>query len=320
VFGTFGDTGTPGAPNDGVNVCGAVDNEPPEIVACKFARRNLVFLRFNEPLHEASAETNSNYVVDGGIESPATAVLVGQTVVLLEFAGPLVSDVTYTLTIQNVQDTYGNPIDTPEVGTMAFKTPEVSITEIMYDNRGDDIEWIELYNTTNLPIDVSGWYLSDDGVYPSVGEGRVTLPEGTIIPSRGYIIVNIWNRIDFGQWNMPPAVLVVDSLVTDLDNLGNDGDNVALYNASTDGTLIDGSLSTAYPDLSTDGESIEKIDEMFPWGDEDTIGYNFRKCETPIGFQPGDDGTGNPLSDYATPGRSNGTSQDPAAAAGWRFY
>jgi hypothetical protein len=95
--------------------------------------------------------------------------------------------------------------------------------------------------------------------------------------------------------------------VTDLGSLANGGDNLVLYDAAVGGTLTDGSLSGDYPDLTLDGESIEKMDELFPWGDGDTVGYNFRRCTTPLGFTTGTDGLGNPLTDFATPGRANGS-------------
>jgi hypothetical protein len=53
---------------------------------------------------------------------------------------------------------------------------ELVITEIMYnpdstENNPSEAEWVELYNNTDLPIDLDGWYLSDDatrsGDFPS---------------------------------------------------------------------------------------------------------------------------------------------------------
>jgi len=44
---------------------------------------------------------------------------------------------------------------------------EVLITEIMYnpassEKSPNDVEWIEIYNTADEPVDVAGWYLEDE--------------------------------------------------------------------------------------------------------------------------------------------------------------
>jgi hypothetical protein len=316
LYGTNGDTGTPGADNDGVTVCGAPDTTPPVLVESKFARRNLIFLRFNEPLDPTTAETASHYSVDQGVGVATSAIQESAAVVVIGFSA-LLSDVVYTVNVTGVEDTQENPI-VLEQATVSFHTPTVSITEIMYNNRGTDVDWIELYNTTGGTVDLSGWYISDDDVYPAVGEGNVTLPSGTTIESGQYLIVNLWDAVDFSNWQMPGNVNVVNAVVADPGSLANDGDNLVLHNAALGGTLIDGSLTTDYPDLTLDGESIEKMDELFPWGDGDTIGYNFRRCTTPLGFTTGTDGSGNPLTDFATPGRTNGS--EYLSVSLWRTY
>ncbi|MFC1601610.1 lamin tail domain-containing protein [Candidatus Sumerlaeota bacterium] len=283
LYGAGGDTGTPGADNDGVQVGGPPDTTPPALIEAKFARREVVFLRFDEPLEAASAQTTSNYSIDQGIGAAVAATQLSLTDVVVVFGQPLASDVAYTITVQNVADTKANAI-VSETGALSFHTPAVSITEIMYDNRGVDLEWVELYNTTGAAIDISGWYLTDDASYPATGTGQVTLPPGTVIAAGQRLVVNLWNDANFGAWQMPAAIPLVNAVLGSAGALNNGGDNLALYDAAVGGALIDGSLSVNYPDLSDDGESLEKIDELFPWGDADTVGYNFRKCVTPLSF------------------------------------
>jgi hypothetical protein len=317
VFGTNGDTGTPGDDNDGVAVCAGADTTPPILLDAKFARRDLIFLRFNEPLDISTAENASYYSIDHGVGTAQSASLESANVVIIGISGPLESDVLYTVSVTGVEDTAANPI-IPEQRPVSFHTPDVSITEIMYNNRGMDIEWIELQNTTNDPIDISGWYISDDNIYPASTEGIAILPDSTIIPAQGYLVVSLWNDPLFANWQLPAPVLVVNATGTP-GALANGGDTIVLYNQSSGGLLIDGSLSAAFPDLSVDGESLEKIDELFPWGDPETVGYNFRKCTTPIGFLTALNETSEYLSDYATPGRANGTS-DATKVPLWRLY
>jgi len=68
----------------------------------------------------------------------------------------------------------------------------VVINEILASNENaetDEAEehedWVELYNLTNQPLDVSGYYLSDNPANPA----KWPIPAGTVIPANGYLIV-----------------------------------------------------------------------------------------------------------------------------------
>lgn len=71
----------------------------------------------------------------------------------------------------------------------------VVINEIMTNRSADNNDWIELHNTTDEPIDVSGWFLGDD-TDGNPAYFRFVIPSGTIIAPQGYVT---FNRIpDFG--------------------------------------------------------------------------------------------------------------------------
>jgi len=301
------DRATPGTDNDGVAVC-VPDDAPPQLLEAHFARRNVVFLRFDEPLDEASARTCAHYTVTGGKENrPFLVCLEGLDAVLLTFAAPFDPDVSYTVAVREVADVHSNPIVEPQSLTDRYSIPRVSITELMYNNRGNDLEWIELLNTTVSPIDMSGWYLTDDNEYPAQGEGNAVLPPGTVIQPGEHLVVNLWNDPGFGLWQMGPGIRVVGAVVADSGRLGNGGDNIALFDSPSGGTLVDGSLAADFPDLSSDGRSLEKIDEFFPWGHPSAAAYNFAASPDPIGFKTGLNESGEYLSDFASPGRPNGS-------------
>ena len=65
-------------------------------------------------------------------------------------------------------------------------TKEIVINEINYNssNDFDTGDWIELYNRSNNPVDIGGWYYSD-----SDGNHKFFFPEATIIDSGGYLVV-----------------------------------------------------------------------------------------------------------------------------------
>ena len=101
---------------------------------------------------------------------------------------------------------FGRTIDAGlDWGTLISKTPEmpndgsvptagdIVINEFMASNdiisvpgdNGDFPDWIELYNTGDNAIDVSGWYASDD----LTDLQKWQLPAGTTIPGHGYLIL-----------------------------------------------------------------------------------------------------------------------------------
>ncbi len=53
------------------------------------------------------------------------------------------------------------------------------------DEVGEFEDWIELYNTNSSPVDLSGFFLSDNPAIPD----KWSFPSGTIIPANGYLIV-----------------------------------------------------------------------------------------------------------------------------------
>ncbi|MFZ6028789.1 MAG: lamin tail domain-containing protein [Chloroflexota bacterium] len=122
---------------------------------------------------------------------------------------------------------------------------QVVISEIMYDPGGaepEPNEWVELYNPTSAPIDISGWVLTDDSAFPAAAnEGKCVIPAGTAaIPAMGFVVVARTTLTI-------PGATVVTCTATDGTNgytFANNGDNLALFDADSAGAnLIFGTLS-----------------------------------------------------------------------------
>jgi len=80
------------------------------------------------------------------------------------------------------------------------------------------VDWIELYNDAAVPIDLTGWSLSDDGDDPR----KWIFPEGTQIEAEGYLLV------------LADAVVPEDGAATHLHanfKLSADGEFLGLYDA-----------------------------------------------------------------------------------------
>ncbi|MFT6179927.1 MAG: parallel beta-helix repeat protein [Akkermansiaceae bacterium] len=76
-------------------------------------------------------------------------------------------------------------------------TGSVVINEVLA-NSGDLTDWIELYNRTNEDIDISGWFLSDDGSQLK----KYRIPVGTVITANGFL--TFYEDANFGTTSLDP--------------------------------------------------------------------------------------------------------------------
>ncbi len=251
---------TPGFAN---SAC--ADSEAPTIVSCLALSETEVDVLFSENVEQTSAETVDNYTITPGLFTPTAAVQDGGNLSLVHLTFAPLANNTYTLSVNDVLDMFGNPaVDATCEFTVniSINPCDVVITEIMYDDTAStDAEWVEIHNTTNAPIDISGWILTDDSVYPpDGGEGAIEVPANTVLAAGGYAILC---RVDLdflvGE--------IVCATVSGSWTLGNSGDNLALFTSFSGGQLVDGSLTDNYPDLASSnaGNSIEKCDYTSCW-------------------------------------------------------
>lgn len=101
----------------------------------------------------------------------------------------------------------------------------VVINEVLYAPSGPDPngEWVEIYNAGGTAVDLSGYVLSD-------GEGTLILPSFTLNPN-SYAVYAKDAATFTANYGFAPNFS--GSSIA----LGNDGDELALYNASS--TLVD---------------------------------------------------------------------------------
>jgi len=78
----------------------------------------------------------------------------------------------------------------PELGS-------VVINELLANSVGGEPDWIELHNTTNRPIDLGGWFLSDDADLLT----KYEIAAGTVLPASGYLVFDQDHH--FGNRNDP---------------------------------------------------------------------------------------------------------------------
>ncbi len=120
------------------------------------------------------------------------------------------------------------------VSSSAVEWPAVVINEWMASNQGtlsdpadgEFDDWLELFNPTASPVDLSGWFLSDDPVAPY----KYAVPAGFSVPSNGFLLA----------WADKETVQNDPSTRPDLHlpfGLNSDGESILL--SAPDGSLID---------------------------------------------------------------------------------
>ncbi len=241
------------------------DAIPPTITSCSALSNTTLDVLFSENVEITSAENEANYDVTPTVGSPLSAVRDGVNFRLVHLTFAPMANNTYTVSVNNVADMFGNlAVDATcqFVVNITVGLGDVVITEIMYDDTAStDAEWVEILNQTSAALDISGWTLSDDDIYPgNGGEGVIQVPAGTFLAAGARAILC---RVDL------PGITgeIICTPVTGSWTLGNTGDNCALFTSATGGQLVDGSLSVFYPDLAfgNAGNSIEKCNPDAGW-------------------------------------------------------
>ncbi len=122
---------------------------------------------------------------DGVTPTNYAGVLNSNGMVVLRTTG---SGAGYTVTYDTgtrSYTAYGNGAPPPPTGDPS----QVRLNEyLMAPNPSTDPEWIELYNPTAFPVDLSGLYLDD---IAGGGGSPKLIPAGTTIAAHGYYVMNI---------------------------------------------------------------------------------------------------------------------------------
>ena len=92
----------------------------------------------------------------------------------------LVMLIALTTTVSCVEDEFAEKDLPPVIGSV------LKLNEIMSKDVNDGPDWIEVYNSSDEDMDISGYILNDK----DVAEGGFAIPGGTIIKSHGFYVVD----------------------------------------------------------------------------------------------------------------------------------
>ena len=200
-----------------------IDLNPPKIENYSFINDSVIQLNFNERLDINTANNISNFELNNVFPSIINTELSSDNKsILVNFKNSFVSTNNYILTVKNISDLANNTMPDTNVSFWFYKPSidDIVINELMPDptpsNGLPDAEFIELYNRTNYPIDISNWKIFDLTSFASI-------PNYIIQPKEYLIITNPANESLFKSYG---KTLAVPFLV----GLNNDADLVQLVN------------------------------------------------------------------------------------------
>lgn len=163
------------------------DSVAPTLDSISYASNNSVMAYFNEPLDTATALDQNNYLLSPQTLNPAQISFIDAQTVRLTFGTPFLPKQIHTLAVTDISDVNANII-TPTQKTFlydVFVPEDVLISEFFADpsptNGLPELEFIELYNNNNTPLNLTGFTVSD-------GSTTATLPHFTLAPD-SFVIV-----------------------------------------------------------------------------------------------------------------------------------
>lgn len=128
----------------------------------------------------------------------------------------------------------------------------VLISEVMFDPRTGEPEWIELFNNTNSRINLKGWKLSDVISTPTI----VTITNNDFYFEPNSLLVIASNSLIYNYYDSIPAPLIIVSI----PSLNNDRDGVVIYDER--GMVMDSLFY--YSSWGSSKKSLERISYQQP--------------------------------------------------------
>lgn len=257
-----------------------VDNTAPTLIAAVATSANTVQVQFSEAVEGASAQNTANYTAGLGLGNPVSALRLPNdfSKVMLTFQQSFPVAQGITLNISGVKDIAGNtmsPVQTSFTYSVASEF-DILINEIMADPDPvvgqPSVEYIELYNRTSTPVDLTGWIIRTNNT-------NRTIPTVSIA-AHGYLVLTSTAGAPLFPSTVPVIAIPSFSAIT------NSGATLTLLRP--DETVISSvSFSSAWygdSQKAQGGWSLERISPLMPC----TGAGNWIASDDPSGGTPGE--------------------------------
>jgi hypothetical protein len=239
------------------------DIVPPVLNSISVISLTRLDLIFNESLEATSSQLVSNYFANNGIGNPVSATLqADQKTVRLTFGNSFANGIQNQLTLLGIKDLAGNSMSSINQNFLFFQpttllNKDIIITEIFADPTPQiglpDAEYIEIYNRSNNPIDLTGWKLSD-------GSSIATFPSQIILPKEYWIVAASASTSKFTSFGKTIGL-------PNFPTLNNDADVLTLQTSFTIDSVNYNSNWYKDDDKANGGWSLELIDPNNLCGD-----------------------------------------------------
>lgn len=205
------------------------DTIPPVIDSLQLINSTQLLVRYSEPVSVSTAQDVTNYVLNGGVNPISATLQADQRTVLLTFSALFVSGQLRTLVCDGVQDLAGNVMTTFSRQFFYYEPgkKDIVLNELMADPSPivslPNAEFIELYNRSNVDINLKNWQLTD-------GSTTAVLPDVVLPRDSHLIICGSSFSADFSNFGRTVPV-------SSFPSLNNAGDKITLISNSL--TVID---------------------------------------------------------------------------------
>jgi Lamin Tail Domain/CHU_C Type IX secretion signal domain len=275
--------GTPG----GVNSVHANDNKAPSLVRCKAVSATSLLLIFNEVLDSISLLNTAIYTVNNGVGNPQNVSCQSDfRSILLTFLVPFEAGTEYVISLStSITDCANNTLNT--LNTATFFVPEKALTtdivinEILFNPKGDGVDFVELYNRSTKTIDLQSLSLANYDTMSTAAINAVPLSDSALLMRpQTYLIMSSNGARVRSQYHTSNPNGFLDIKV--LPKMNNDAGTICLVSA--DGVMIDLFIynENMHYALLTDreGVSLERIDFDRPSSDKS----NWHSAATTVGY------------------------------------
>ena len=134
----------------------------------------------------------------------------------------LSADGAYTAVFEQVAGSNVSPLCINEVG---------AANDIYVSDYGKRADWMELYNRGCEPVDVAGWYFSDDEENPAKYRIDASGASSTVIPPGGHLVIWCDGRASLTQLHLPFKLKNADSSILALRSGDGKWSDAVRYNA-----------------------------------------------------------------------------------------
>ena len=257
-----------------------IDNLAPKVDTLIVESDSSLSVIFSEKIDTVSGTEVSNYFVGNGISNPASIELQNDSTVLLVFKAKFEDGLDNSMTIDGVQDLFGN-IMAEETRSILYEAPyipqhgDIIVTEILADPTPEvdlpENEFLEILNTTDQTINITRLTLI-------VGKDTTFVPEFSIDKGEYLILCQSSAVLQYSKFGRTIPV-------KNWPTLNNKGEPVYLLNSNNE-LIYEVSYADSWyqsSDKKKGGWSLEIIDLSMSFR-----GFsNWKASEDPSGGTPG---------------------------------